>query len=350
MQTPPPIFIVGANRSGTTLLRLILNAHPRIAIPEELNFFNPWMAAHWRDAAPDRHAFRRRVHWYLHEKMPPGAFGTVALNDLEDEVVFGASTYDWRALYAGALAAWARHHGKVRWGEKTPGNLFYVDHLLKMFPEAQFIHLVRDPRAGVQSMQNASFFGDDVTINALNRRKYLREGLRRDASMPSDQWIRVRYEDLLTAPEDTIQALCHFLSEPFVPTMLSYYEDAEQYMSEEAAHEFNQGALRPIDPSKADSWRNTLSRTDATVVETICRSEMNALNYVPDAPRAALLTQITILLTTAFWHLSHLGRDAPEYIVGGSPSEYLHRIPSRLRTAMARLPHTPLSSDASSPK
>lgn len=350
MQTPSPIFIVGANRSGTTLLRLILNAHPRIAIPEELNFFNPWMAAHWRDAVPDRDAFRRRVHWYLHEKMPPGAFTDIALSDLENAIVSGASTYDWRALYAGALEAWARHHGKVRWGEKTPGNLFYVDLLREMFPEAQFIHLVRDPRAGVQSMQNASFFGDDVTINALNRRKYLREGLGRDATMPPDQWIRVRYEDLLTAPDETVQALCHFLGEPFVPAMLTYYEDAEQYMSEEAARGFNQEALRPIDPSKADSWRNTLPRPDATVIETVCRSEMSALSYVPDAPRRTLLTRMRILLTLTFWHLSQLRCDSPEYVVGESPTGYLRRIPSRLRSAMAALLPAPLSSDASSPK
>jgi hypothetical protein len=347
MQTPSPIFIVGANRSGTTLLRLILNAHPRLAIPEELNFFNPWMAAHWRDAAPDRNRFRHRVHWHLHEKMPPGAFGTVALNDLEDSIVSEASTYDWRALYAGALNTWAHRHGKMRWGEKTPGNLFYVDHLLEMFPEAQFIHLVRDPRAGVQSMQNASFFGNDISINTLNRRKYLREGLRRDATMPPDQWMRIRYEDLLTAPDDTVRALCHFLGERFVPAMLTYYETAERYMSTAAAQGFNQAALRPIDPSKADSWRKTLPPADATVIETICRSEMNALNYVPDAPRPTLFSQIKILLATAFWHLSHVGHDAPEYVIGESLSEYLRRIPARLRSLVS-VPRMPLPSDGSS--
>lgn len=348
MKTNAPLFIVGANRSGTTLLRLILNAHPRIAIPEELNFFNPWLMNHWRDAAADREAFRQRVHWYLQHKMPPGAFGDVALPTLEDAIVSGASTYDWRALYAGALNSWARLHGKPRWGEKTPGNLFYVDLLLEMFPDAQFIHLVRDPRAGVQSMQDASFFGDDVKINALNRRKYLREGLRRDASMPPDQWTRVRYEDLLTAPEDTVEALCHFLGERYVPEMLTYYEDAEQYMSSAAANEFNQAALRPIDPSKAESWRETLPRPDATVIEAICRAEMNVLGYEPDAPRPTVSTWIGILLAQGFWRCSQFGCDAPEYVVGESLSGYLRRIPSRLGTAWSRLRHLFSPVDATS--
>ena len=87
MHTRAPIFIVGVNRSGTTLLRLILNAHPHIAIPEELNYFNPWIDAHWQERADDIEGFRRRVHWYLHEKLPAGVLPGIDLDSLEDEIV-----------------------------------------------------------------------------------------------------------------------------------------------------------------------------------------------------------------------------------------------------------------------
>lgn len=338
MHTHAPIFIVGANRSGTTLLRLILNAHSRIAIPEELNYFNTWMAEHWREETADREAFRGRVHWYLQSKLPPGAFGDTDVSALEEDIVAQASVYDWRAVYEGLLTAWARHHGKIRWGEKTPGNLFYVDTLRAMFPEAQFIHLVRDPRAGVLSMQNASFFGDDMVINALNRRKYLREGLRRDATMPPDKWTRVRYEDLLTAPEDTVRALCIFLGERYHPSMLTYYEDAERYMSPAAAQKFNRAARRPIDPKKADSWRDALPPADAALIGTICRREMEALGYAPLADTAPpLTTRLAVPLKVAYWRLADSRCDAPEYIVGTSPSTHLRRLPTRLQLALARL-------------
>ena len=340
MPADPPIFIVGANRSGTTLLRLILNAHPRIAIPEELNYFNPWIADHWRETAPDRETFRGRVHWYLQSKMPGGAFGNADLDALEDAIVDRASTFDWRAVYGGALDAWAQKQEKKRWGEKTPGNLFYVDVLRTMFPDAQFIHLVRDPRAGVRSMQDTSFFGDDIAINALNRRKYLREGLRHDATMPSAHWTRLRYEDLLTAPKDTLRALCHFLGEPFTPAMLTYYEDAEQYMSAAAAQEFNEAARHPIDPSKAHSWREALSQTEVAVIEAICGREMEALNYPQEAPSPSLRDRAVIAATSIFWRLSNARCDAPEYIVGDSPSRYLRRRGAQLTKLVPGLPWT----------
>jgi hypothetical protein len=326
MQTNAPIFIVGVNRSGTTLLRLILNAHPRIAIPEEINYFNPWIDAHWAERAPNVEGFRRRVHWYLHEKLPPGVLPGIDLKPLEDEIVARADVYDWRAVYEGALASWAGRHEKARWGEKTPGNLFYVDTLRTMFPEAQFLHLVRDPRAGVQSMQNTSFFGGDVAINALNRRKYLREGLHRDATMPSGQWMRVRYEDLLRAPEATVRTLCDFLGEEFTPSMLTYYERAEQYMNPAAANGHNQAARRPIDASKADAWRDRLTPVEAARIESLCRHEMDALGYMPDGPSLSLRDRLTLLFKTLYWHLFQFRQDAPDAFVLDSPSAALRRL------------------------
>lgn len=337
MHTNAPIFIVGVNRSGTTLLRLILNAHPRIAIPEEMEFFNPWMAAHWRDAAPDREAFRARTRWYLRTKLPEHAFEGVDLTTLEAAIVDRAPAYDWRALYAGALKWWASCHGKARWGEKTPGNLFYVDTLQAMFPDAQFIHLVRDPRPGVQSMQKASFFGDDPVINALNRRKYLREGLRRDATMPSDQWMRIRYEDLLTDPGATVRSLCAFLGEAFAPPMLTYHEDAEQYMSKAAATDFNRAARRPIDPSRATAWKDSLSPSDAAAIDAICRSQMDALGYAPSGHSPSLLGRAELIAKSLFWRYADSTCDAPEHVVQDSPRDYLRRLPSRARRALATL-------------
>lgn len=328
MHTRAPIFIVGVNRSGTTLLRLILNAHPHIAIPEELNYFNPWIDAHWRERADDIEGFRRRVHWYLHEKLPAGVLPGIDLDSLEDEIVARARVYDWRAVYQGALASWAHHFDKPRWGEKTPGNLFYVDTLRTMFPGAQFLHLVRDPRAGVQSMQKTSFFGDDVAINALNRRKYLREGLYRDATMPSDQWMRVRYEDLLRTPEKTVRGLCDFLGEPFTPSMLSYYERAEQYMHSAAANGHNQAARRPIDASRAEAWRDRLPPMDAARIESICRHEMNALGYTPDGPSLSLAARLLLLLKALYWRLLQFRKDAPDAFVLDSPSAVRRRLRS----------------------
>lgn len=343
MQTNSPIFIVGANRSGTTLLRLILNAHPRIGIPEEVSYLNPWIAEHWRETVPDRDAFRHRVQWQLQHSMQPDAFPGIDHEVLCHEVVDQAEVYDYRAVYQGALGAWARYHGKVRWGEKTPGNLFYVDTLRAMFPEAQFIHLVRDPRAGVQSMQTTSFFSSDVVLNALNRRKYLREGLRRDATMPPDRWMRIRYEDLLASPEETVRTLCRFLGERFDPCMLRYYDDAEQYMKPAAANSFNQTARQPIDPTKITAWRNHLRPQEIAAIEALCHEEMRRLGYALDGHGLSVHLRLVVAVKSMYWFLSCLRGPSPAYLVVNTISdEFLQRLSRAGRTVREALSFLPL--------
>lgn len=310
-----PIFIVGANRSGTTLVRLILNAHPRIGVPEEVNYFSPWMAEHWRETASNEDKFRNRVKWQLQHCIEPQVFPGIDRDTLTDEVVKRASTYDWRAVYKGALEAWAAHHGNERWGEKTPGNLFYVDTLRAMFPDAQFIHVVRDPRAGVQSMKEISFFGEDVAFNALIRRKCLREGLAYDKRMPPGRWRRLRYEDLLATPEDTIAALCDFLGEEFHPCMLNYHNDAEQYMKSGAASDFNKAARRPIDPNKIWSWRRKMNSEETAIVEIVCRREMKFLGYTPDATRLPFYQRMWLAVKSLYWWILCKRHDGPGYVI-----------------------------------
>lgn len=327
-----PIFIVGANRSGTTLLRLILNAHPRIAIPDEVNYLNPWLVEHWRDTADDADEFRVRAEWCMGTLIRPEILGDIHIPTLVDRIVARSTVYDWRAPYQATLEAWAHHHGKARWGEKTPGNLFYVDTLQAMFPEAQFIHLVRDPRAGVQSMQRTSFFVDDVVINALNRRKYLREGLRRDACMPSEQWMRVRYEDLLTVPERTVRALCDFLGEAFTPAMLNYHEDAERFMLPAAASDYNRSARRPIDPGKVSAWRAHLRPADIAQVEAVCGREMKALGYRCDGARPSVYARFVVVLKSMYWSAICRRQPAPDFVV-------VDPILGRTRRRLAQLWH-----------
>ena len=173
---PSPIFIVGANRSGTTLLRLLLNAYSRIAIPDELIYLDSHLGGapieQWRDPALSPEEYEAFVDRFLDDNCQP--LTELDHAALKAEILAGRP--DLRRPYRLALEDWAHHHGKDRWGEKTPGNLFYADVLLDMFPEAQFLYVVRDPRAGVASMQKVSFFPDDIVFNALSRRKHDTEG------------------------------------------------------------------------------------------------------------------------------------------------------------------------------
>lgn len=328
-----PIFIVGANRSGTTLLRLILNAHSRIAIPDELVYITPYVANvgiyAWRDPGMHPSYYASFVRNFLQGNAE--VLSPLDLDALAQDITTSTSP-NLRSPYQMALEAWADHHGKQRWGEKTPSNIFYADAILDMFPDAHFIHVIRDPRGGVASMQGVKFFADDVALNALNRKKYLTEGQDTlEQHVPSRQRTVVRYEDLVREPKATMRCLCDFLSEPFEPSMLRFYEDSERYMRDEATRSFNAAATHPISPAKIDEWKDRLSPQDVGIVESICRQQMKAYNYDLAMLPLSLTTKLEVLFKTAYWHWQMWrNRHIKHYLVK-------HRIFARTKTRSQQL-------------
>jgi hypothetical protein len=326
-----PIFIVGANRSGTTLLRLILNAHSRIAIPEELMYFAPHLAGaslyRWEDPDLSSAQYARFVSNFLETNCAPLDLDT---DGLRREILEAPPSL--RRPYRRALEAWAQRHGKARWGEKTPGNLFFGGVIREMFPAAQFLYLARDPRAGVHSMNKTDFLPGDTVINALNRYHYAVEGLAcLEQTVPADQRMMLRYEDLVAEPEATTRAVCAFLGERFEPAMLRFHEEAEQYMKQRAARTFNSSATRPIDASKIDAWKGRLSARDVSIIESICREEMERFGYEPSGGRPSLTTRFDVYAKNAYYQFQRWRR--------GSPPQYLlmDQIFGRSRQRLRRL-------------
>ncbi|HET6566633.1 MAG TPA: sulfotransferase [Rhodothermales bacterium] len=299
-----PIFVVGANRSGTTLLRLILNSHSRIAIPEELTYFNTFLAGvrieKWRNPPVSFERYAAFVQRFLRDNCKP--LRGLDLGQIQQEIL-GSNTRDLKRPYQILLEAWARHHGKQRWGEKTPGNLFYADVILEMFPDAKFICMVRDPRAGVCSMMGASFFPNDVVFNALSRHKYMTEGRAiLEQSVPASQRITLRYEDLVEAPAEATQFVCDFLGERYEPQMLRFYEDADRFMMPDAATDFNMAATRPISTDMRDQWMRKLDPPVVATIERICASEMSEFRYESAKHRLSLGARANLVVKTAYWN------------------------------------------------
>ena len=301
---PKPIFIVGANRSGTTLLRLLLNAHSRIGIPEELVYFDSAIGGipieRWQSPGLSVKQFETLVDEFIAKtcKILEG-FNTRRLREV---ILEGPQTL--RRPYEATLVEWARSQGKARWGEKTPGNLFYADVLHEMFPEAQFIYVVRDPRAGVNSMQKAPFFGGDIAFNALTRDKHYRAGRNvLERHVPSEQRMTVRYEDLVREPEQTVRKLCRFIGEEFEPTMLAFHENAGEYMKAEAANSFNAAATKPISTAMLDRWHQELSPHEIAVVQVVCEDEMRTHGYVAMEAHPPFKIRLDLYAKTAYWHL-----------------------------------------------
>ncbi len=160
-----PIFIVGAPRSGTTMMRLILNAHPHIAIPPETSYFPD---IYWRSVASNATA-RNAASWpqavdsfmrLCEARFRP----TLDLREVGDTLRLGAP--DFGLLLTLPLDRWAAAQGKSRWGEKTPLHIFYADVIMRLFPAAKIVAMQRDPRAVVASLNRFVAAGDDTVLNA----------------------------------------------------------------------------------------------------------------------------------------------------------------------------------------
>jgi len=328
----PPIFIVGANRSGTTLLRLILNAHPRIAIPDELIYFDSRLAGIpiecWRQPDLSSSTYEAFVERFLKQNCAP-------LEELDKSALrkkILAGPHDLRAPYRCALRAWADHYGKARWGEKTPANLFYADIVLEMFPEAQFLYIVRDPRAGVASMQRVSFFPDDIIFNALSRRKHDIEGRRLlESSVPAKQIRTVHYENLVQDPESTMHSICSFLSEDYTTEIFRFHEEAGTYMKDEAERDYNQAATHPITDDRINAWQDSLTADQVAAIESLCAPIMRSFGYSPTGHVPPVPRRAEMFVKQAYWALQcWRHRDVRHYTVK-------HRIFARTRSRLAFL-------------
>lgn len=300
-----PIFVVGANRSGTTLVRLLLNAHSQIAIPDELTYFGPSIGGvpleDWNGPDLDADRYAAFVDDFLDTNCEPLS-GALDLEAVRERILSAPPSL--RTPYQTVLAAWARSHGKTRWGEKTPANLFYADYILEMFPDAHFVYVVRDPRAGVASMQRVDFFPDDVVFNALSRYKHWRAGHRYlETAVPPSQRLTIRYEDLVRDPEATVRRMCSFLDESFEPGMLAFHTDADRYMKEEAASGHNKAATKPISSDRIHGWTDRLTPTEIAIVEFICAAEMQEFEYEPAQPPLTMGSRLEIGAKHLYWQL-----------------------------------------------
>ncbi|MBM9538528.1 sulfotransferase [Desulfobulbus alkaliphilus] len=246
-----PVFIVGAPRSGTTMLAVLLDRHPRIAIPPETQFFT--------DFLPDT---KKAEQATSHQHKLNAALAHPRLRDLElefDEVLplFQRCQNTYEDLFRTLLEAYARKKGAVRVGEKSPKHIEHVPNLLHTFPRAKVICIVRDGRDVVHSLlkvpwaepNNPRRFG----LFCAEWNEYARMALHYKMNIPATQFILVRYEDILRTPEASLKALCSFINESYTPEMLTPQQHTEAVPSWEM--EWKSKASQVLDPERVEAWR-----------------------------------------------------------------------------------------------
>jgi len=269
----PPIFVLGSQRSGTTMLRLMLNNHSRIAIPHESGFITSLF--HKLDRFGDlseRGAVERLLEAVA--KNPHVARGKLIV-DRED--VLARPIADYRDFVAAVFQSYAEHTGKPRWGDKTPSYTEEIDVIRRIFPDAKILHIVRDGRDVVVSHKGLSWAsGNYLKLVADWRWKVTIA--HKVGSVLGDDFLELRYEDLVRQPEATLRRICDFVGEAYEPEMLNYSETAGDVVPSESLV-WHRNSIRPPDPSQLDKWKTALSKAERILFEEIAGDALELFGY-----------------------------------------------------------------------
>ncbi|WP_067796286.1 sulfotransferase family protein [Actinomadura formosensis] len=278
MDSCRPIFVLGCPRSGTTLLQQMLHSHRRIAFPSETRFVHV--------AYEKRHGFgdleraenrRALAEWITGGKDTKFPVLELDAAEVVEEIVQGPPTLG--SALATVFRAYAREHGKPRWGDKRPSYFRRVPMLRRMFPDAQFVHLVRDGRDAVSSLMRMPWFKGDLYAAALTWREAVDIGGRLGARLGPDTFCELRYEDLVTDPEDALRRLCAFLGEEYDAQMTEAYRHARRTVPLE--RRWHLRTHEAVTTRQVGVWRERMADWEAELVEHVLARRLCHHGYEP---------------------------------------------------------------------
>ena len=314
-----PVFICGHPKSGTSLLRGILDSHPElVTYPEETGFFRRYLPKAQGQPLDEKLAlsdqFLTHIFDWNRENPPPNQAGfpdrdysnisAQAIRDTQRRLVRERLDHDGDILSA-AVLAYGEVVGKLTprlrwWVEKTPYNERFVSQIFSFWPQARCVHMVRDPRDNYSSYVRkhpdwtpAGFAGSWRTSTLA--------GLRNEKTFGSDRYLIIRYEDFALQPEATISRLCAFLGIQDSDAMRQPTRDGRPWQGNSMfPDQFNGISAAPV-----GRWHELVSPTDCFVIETLCAAPMSSLHYEHSKKNARhipislrLRTYKTLIMTT----------------------------------------------------
>jgi hypothetical protein len=215
----------------------------------------------------------------------------LALDDVQSVI---EPTRDYASAVRALYGVYARERGKSRYGDTTPRNALRMLEIKRLWPEARFIHVVRDGRNVALSFLETSFGPDDIERAAIRWRTRVLETAKAGHHLGSE-CTTVHYEELVADPERELRRLCGFVGLDFDDAMLRYHEHPEavtDYIHNPEAHA---NLARP--PTKGiRDWRSEMSPADVETFEQLAGLELSRFGYERRTPRRPLDAMVAAAL------------------------------------------------------
>jgi len=279
-----PFFVIGVARSGNTLFRRILTSHSALHVPPETFVLGECIEKFRR--------YSRRLSWPDLVQLMLAQFELhheyhtidVWLGPLATRLV---NTPYHRRNLATILDGFYRFHAEqqgknpVRWGDKTPLNSLYrstLDGLAEVFPDAQFLHIYRDPPDVIHSHLAGGFMRtvEDASQRWLTMMRNCRSFVAAHPGMCHE----VKYERLVSDPEATTREVCEFLGIEYEPRMIASEQQAAE-LGDVPAWWWHDNVTQPISTVSVGKGRRFFSRSERETMHAIIGREMSALDYPP---------------------------------------------------------------------
>jgi hypothetical protein len=276
----PYVFIVGCQRSGTTLLRRMLNAHPEIAIPRQTNWIAKWFEKQQR-VTPDG----RVTEDLLSRLLKYEEFAQMGIDEAELRSLLCIERQLTYARFVSfVFDLYGMERGKNLVGDKTPSNVLRIPTLHALWPAARFVHLIRDGRDVALSMlpcentrlrsRLASWTDSPVTTAAVLWDYRVRVGIEAGRELGPKLYHEVRYESLVTRPAEECARLCEFLGLSYDNAMLRFHEGRQRHQPGLSAKK----GWNPITAGVGE-WRSQMSPADIERFEAAADHTLSELGY-----------------------------------------------------------------------
>lgn len=259
-------FIVGCGRSGTTLLKTILNAHPQVTIPHETFFF--YNIAKGFDSSGSSLEEKLNLissKWWIQ------SMGVTA-QGLERSLESREPT--WRNLFLALLKETSGQSDPIYYGEKTVAHIRFAERLLQEFPRCRVIQIIRDPRAAFASFKMAKVGTNQVAPLIHDWKRAMRV----DRLLAGhERYSTVKFENLILDSRKTIVQICEQLAIPFEEEMLNFHSRSEEGFAPVQDHHKN--TTKPIFTTGLKKWESVLSSSQKGLIERHLGESMSAHGY-----------------------------------------------------------------------
>ena len=277
IKTLPMFFIIGSPRSGTTLLRTIFDAHPQVNIPFEfpfvLHFYKKYgHITHWseHDILSFYEDLTQNIKWNFWSF----AGWRIAPEDLQKNMLkyLGEHTYTelCKSIYY-QFNSYFDKSGIQILGDKNPTYSTSIKQLKQLFPEAKFIHITRDYRDHVLSMQHVDFGGKLTPMVAYRWRSFQKAIYKASGSGKANVYS-IKYENLVSMPETIIGNACMFLGIPYHQEAIAFYQHKEGLIEAytlETINKYHKSLLHQISADKINAWKKKMPAKEVKIADMV---------------------------------------------------------------------------------